>query len=631
LNGEHENLSLETQSDPSFTSKKNEITIEICTKINRIREEGKLAFRKGDYKEACERFTMAIDASRDTTKVCPMSAKNENPFAVFDNLLQPLSVPIDPLLLVNRALCYFKLGKYENCISDCNDALLIDEKCVKALYRKGEAYRQQLKFLEAKVILKQCESILKENPALQNQVSFKIVSQTIHELELLSKDERIAGLEKESLLKSPQALLLKEMLDSMTDNASLDPSGKLKVAQAIIYLLDSHISMRHAFRLLQGFDRALCLPTENLFCIIIAACKDTEENLRFLCQKVETILPILASSDSIRALACFLELQNHYPPLATQFAKPRSINTNIGHLIYKGIHEAPENDKYHFYRFLNMNLDKLTLKTLWNLNLEKCVMSAAKELETASLQSIWIECVNFLYSITVHSSEKAETAVVVNSSRLVKGIGYFLFNHASVSEEITEKALAVLLNTLVRGDCDRQSILEETRLVSTILAKMKIHYRMCLKILAKLSIKNPKSINPFCNQLEWDRCHTLLSGELNSSTRSEIGDWLQLVLVRVKLSQDNLREFLEENGLETLLVLLDKCSRDPVPNERILANTALILSTVLDRESEQERTVALGGLELIINLIRKMHDKSKVVGKNLAICCAKLYQNGTRN
>ena len=46
----------------------------------------------------------------------------------------------------NRAICYFNIGKYLECINDCDACLKIKPDFVKALRRKGIAYVHLLKF-----------------------------------------------------------------------------------------------------------------------------------------------------------------------------------------------------------------------------------------------------------------------------------------------------------------------------------------------------------------------------------------------------------------------------------------------------------------------------------------------------
>jgi tetratricopeptide (TPR) repeat protein len=54
-----------------------------------------------------------------------------------------------PIPLVNRALCFIKLKKYDNAIEDCTKALAMDSKNVKAAWRRGLAYKELGKVTEA--------------------------------------------------------------------------------------------------------------------------------------------------------------------------------------------------------------------------------------------------------------------------------------------------------------------------------------------------------------------------------------------------------------------------------------------------------------------------------------------------
>jgi tetratricopeptide (TPR) repeat protein len=46
------------------------------------------------------------------------------------------------LLLCNRAACYLKLNKFQECTEDCSAALEIDKSCVKAYFRRAQAHLQ---------------------------------------------------------------------------------------------------------------------------------------------------------------------------------------------------------------------------------------------------------------------------------------------------------------------------------------------------------------------------------------------------------------------------------------------------------------------------------------------------------
>nr|XP_019546275.2 RNA polymerase II-associated protein 3-like isoform X2 [Aedes albopictus] len=63
-----------------------------------------------------------------------------------------------PDYYVNRAYCYFKLERYEECISDCNSAMQLDATCIKAYYRRMLAYEYMGNSATAYL---ECQNILK--------------------------------------------------------------------------------------------------------------------------------------------------------------------------------------------------------------------------------------------------------------------------------------------------------------------------------------------------------------------------------------------------------------------------------------------------------------------------------------
>lgn len=68
----------------------------------------------------------------------------------------------DPIYFSNRAHCYLKLNRYLECVEDCTIAIGLDEKCVKAYYRRMQAHEK----LDGNAVaaLSDCETVLRFEP-----------------------------------------------------------------------------------------------------------------------------------------------------------------------------------------------------------------------------------------------------------------------------------------------------------------------------------------------------------------------------------------------------------------------------------------------------------------------------------
>lgn len=60
----------------------------------------------------------------------------------------------DATLYTNRALCYLKLGQWQEAIEDCQQAIQIDSSLVKGHFFMGQALVELKKFDDALVCLK---------------------------------------------------------------------------------------------------------------------------------------------------------------------------------------------------------------------------------------------------------------------------------------------------------------------------------------------------------------------------------------------------------------------------------------------------------------------------------------------
>ena len=70
-----------------------------------FKNNGNEEFKKGNYQRAIEFFTSAIEIDQS-----------------------------EPSFLTNRAMAYLKLNEYLSAQTDCNNAILIDDKFYKAYY-----------------------------------------------------------------------------------------------------------------------------------------------------------------------------------------------------------------------------------------------------------------------------------------------------------------------------------------------------------------------------------------------------------------------------------------------------------------------------------------------------------------
>ena len=77
---------------------------------NSYKEQGNKEFKAGNYVEAIEHYTRAIEKKKDK------------------------------IYFTNRANCFFQMKKFKKSISDCEEALKLDKGYAKAYFRKADAY-----------------------------------------------------------------------------------------------------------------------------------------------------------------------------------------------------------------------------------------------------------------------------------------------------------------------------------------------------------------------------------------------------------------------------------------------------------------------------------------------------------
>jgi tetratricopeptide (TPR) repeat protein len=91
--------------------------VSIINKIHALQNEGNCLFKANLYSEAIAQYNQALELVGQYTES--------------DKKVQ---------ILCNRALCYLRLKNIDNTIVDCTEALKIQPKCIKALYRRAKSY-----------------------------------------------------------------------------------------------------------------------------------------------------------------------------------------------------------------------------------------------------------------------------------------------------------------------------------------------------------------------------------------------------------------------------------------------------------------------------------------------------------
>jgi import receptor subunit TOM70 len=65
------------------------------------------------------------------------------------NYTQAILFKPDPIFYSNRAACYANLGKVDEVIADCNEALKLDSTYIKALNRRAQALEKKGKLSDS--------------------------------------------------------------------------------------------------------------------------------------------------------------------------------------------------------------------------------------------------------------------------------------------------------------------------------------------------------------------------------------------------------------------------------------------------------------------------------------------------
>ncbi|KFV49782.1 Mitochondrial import receptor subunit TOM34, partial [Tyto alba] len=96
-----------------------------------LKEEGNELVKKGNHKKAVEKYSESLKLNQECATY------------------------------TNRALCYLTLKQYKEAVQDCSEALRLDSKNVKALYRRAQALKE---LKDYKSSIDDIKSLLKTEP-----------------------------------------------------------------------------------------------------------------------------------------------------------------------------------------------------------------------------------------------------------------------------------------------------------------------------------------------------------------------------------------------------------------------------------------------------------------------------------
>ncbi|CAI5737506.1 unnamed protein product [Hyaloperonospora brassicae] len=99
--------------------------------VTKNKEEGNELFRDGNHKHAAARYVKALAHASKFFDLSESDTKEVN--------------AIKLSLYLNLAQCYLKMENYTKVVGNCNEALALDAKSVKALYRRAVAYEKENK------------------------------------------------------------------------------------------------------------------------------------------------------------------------------------------------------------------------------------------------------------------------------------------------------------------------------------------------------------------------------------------------------------------------------------------------------------------------------------------------------
>jgi len=159
---------------------------EVLKAVEKVKSIGNDLFKAQKYKEALSKYKKAIryinKKTKATTTDTGLSSDSDDEPQTTDNepqttdekakdaSLEVLKKVLLPSLL-NSAACKLKLNESASAIDDCNTVLLLDDKNVKALYRRAQANIKMSDLVEAKNDLQSALNISPDDKAVRTEMT----------------------------------------------------------------------------------------------------------------------------------------------------------------------------------------------------------------------------------------------------------------------------------------------------------------------------------------------------------------------------------------------------------------------------------------------------------------------------
>jgi tetratricopeptide (TPR) repeat protein len=124
------------------------------------KDEGTELFKGGNFRPAAARYQKALSHAAKFFDLSP------------DDIEEVKGVKLT--LYLNLASCYLKMENYDMALRNCNDALEIDPKSVKALFRRSAAYEAKKDLDNALADIKQCQQLSEVEDKLISKASERV-------------------------------------------------------------------------------------------------------------------------------------------------------------------------------------------------------------------------------------------------------------------------------------------------------------------------------------------------------------------------------------------------------------------------------------------------------------------------